>query len=90
MIFHHKILFQQQMNTTMMSIFDVVDLYRKIDEIHRERKVQDHQEIKHFQVIMIILNEKTKMFDSINANYTITSCFFGWKRRDRWNKSRTG
>ncbi len=60
MIFHRKILFQLQMNTTMMLIFDVVDLYRKIDGIHRERKVQDHQEIKHFQVIMIILNEKKK------------------------------
>jgi hypothetical protein len=42
-IFHHKILFQQQMNKTMMLIFDVVDLYHKIDEIHQERKVQDHQ-----------------------------------------------
>jgi hypothetical protein len=42
-IFHHKILFQQQMNKTMMLIFDVVDLYHKIDEIHQERKVQDRQ-----------------------------------------------
>ncbi len=57
MIFHHKNLFQQQMNKTMMLMYDVVDLYHKIDEIHRERKVQDHQEIKHFQVIMIILKK---------------------------------
>jgi len=42
-IFHHKILFQKQMNKTMMLIFDVVDLYHKTDEIHQERKVQDHQ-----------------------------------------------
>jgi hypothetical protein len=57
-IFHRKIPFQMQMNMTMMLIFDVVDLYRKIDGIHQERKVQDHQGIEHFQVIMIILNEQ--------------------------------
>ena len=63
MIFHRKIQFQLQMNMTMMLMYDVVDLYRRIDGIHRERKVQDHREIKHFRVTMIILNEITIVFD---------------------------
>jgi len=38
-------------------MFDVVDLYRRNDEIHRERIEQGRREIKHFLIITRVLKE---------------------------------
>jgi hypothetical protein len=42
-------------------VFDVVDLYHKIDEIRQEKIMQDRQEKEHFQEVKIILSKDITM-----------------------------
>ena len=67
-IFHRKIQFQRRMNTTMMSRFDVVDLYHRTDERHPERTKRDRQEIAHFPIITINLNSNHFIGDLSSSN----------------------